>query len=597
MPARNAYEWRPPLAWRLLAVFGYLSWAFGLGVMAPFSIYFLFRNRYLATHAVNAGVLHAVGLLLLGVLYALNFTVVLETEQQILSVAQFLGALFSGDLEVAVVFLVTESMVVLVWITRTTRQREVRQRRRSFPDPGGILIKGLLAILLVIITFYNNVFWPGAGPSGTPIAFERFRDPFLLFPGHLILCACMFFALIALEGKRHRFALARRVYGRFLADTRAARARASGTSAVKERARRAALLRGRLLPGWGQVYLGRTVSGVATFCLFLCVLLFLTISLLLHYGRWVAEVPGLNANAAWYFLAEMGLRSHIPDKAFAALLGNPAATLVLLLAGAGLWWYSIWSTLRLLRTSEPGELRIAGPHSVLAHVVPFVVLLLIPVSFQLPSKQQPPSEPMLVIPEYFESPQRRMQLDGAATSGDESATYGRSGRPDGRNAKTGRTDTPQYRGPGARADSARGKEDRRLLMDERRGTDPKGGRPGKRQDMTYSNYLSAKIRGAEKGFNYWNRLPRPYSGVFEYKISERGELYDIRVVEPSTDPEGDRLTVELIGAMGILLPPPGGGHVLVQELFWNTTPGDPGLPTPLQRGLSHAFDGRVIQQF
>ena len=588
MEERQGYEWKPPFAWRALAAFGYLSWAFGLGLIAPLAIWALYRNRFMATHAVNAGVLHAAGLLALGVLYALNFAFVLESEQQIVSLAQFWGLAFVSQWELWVMFLTVQSLAFLAWISRTAQIPEVRGGRRNFVAASGILLKGLLAVLLVIALFYNNLFWPSASTDGIPINYARFRDPFVLFPGHLILCSSMFFAMLALEGRFHRFQLARKIYGRLLRDRRAR----------NEERRRAALTRSLLFPGWGQTYLGSTVSGVATACLFLLLLLFGALSLLLNYSRLVEAIPGLNANAAWYMLAELGMRSHIPDKAFVGLFGNWFALSALVLALLGVALYSRWSTARLLDSPTPNEIRLVGPHSVLLHVVPVVILLLIPVSFHLPGSQKPKiTEPIRVIPEFFEMPQQRMQLDGASTSGDESKTYGRRGTPSGSAMETGGSDSARYAGPGDRSKSSKGREDRKLLLDDRHGKDPDGGRPGKRQDMTYSNYLSAKIRGAEKGFSYWHRLPQPYSGVFEYKISDRGDVYDIRIIESSSHPEGDRLTVELIRAMGTVLPPPGGGHVIVQELFWNTTSADSALPSPLQRSLSHAFDGRMIQPF
>ena len=586
MEARQSYEWRPPFAWRALAAFGYLSWAFGLGLVAPFAICLLYRNRFLTTHAVNAIVLHALGLVVMGILYALNFTLVYESEQQITSLAQFWGGVFASGWELWATMMAAETIVFLAWISRTAQIPEIRAGRRAFMRSNQIMVKALLAVLLVVTVFYNSLFWPGNSSAGLLINPDRFRDPFVLFPGHLILCCAMFFAMAALEGRLHRFLLARRVYARFLLERRAK----NGAR------RRAALKRALLFPGWGQVYLGSVVSGIATACVFLLVLLFFTLSLLLNYSRMIESIPGLNANAAWYLLAELGLRSHIPDRAFVSLFGNWWACACLALAVLSTFLYSRWSALRLLEGNR--ELRLVGPHSVLLHVVPLVILLLIPVSFQLPtSRKEQPTEPLRVIPEFFEAPQQRMKLDGASTSGDESKTYGRRGTPGGQARAAGTHASPRYPGPGERSDSGRGREDRRLLLDNRRGKDPDGGRPGKRQDMTYSNYLSAKIRGAEKGFNYWHRLPARYSGVFEYKISNRGEVYDIRVVESSKHPEGDRLTVELIRAMGTVLPPPGGAQAIVQELFWNTTAADASLPTPLQRSLSHAFDGRLIQSF
>ncbi len=104
-----------------------------------------------------------------------------------------------------------------------------------------------------------------------------------------------------------------------------------------------------------------------------------------------------------------------------------------------------------------------------------------------------------------------------------------------------------------------------------------------------------KIRAPEDDLHFWENLPQPYHAVFEYKISREGRVSDVRVVEPSTSPAADRLTIRLIESMGRVLPPPAEKGVIVTELFWNTGAGDSSLPTELKRALSTQFDGRIIE--
>lgn len=586
--AKNpTYEWKIPFAWRALAALTYISYGFGLGLLIPFLVWTIFRNRFLRTHAVNAGLLHLFGLGIIAVLYALNFSFVVESEQMIVSLAQMWGQIFSYEWPIWGGMMLLQTLLFLLWVMRSLRVREVQKQRPHFVKPGRIFGLAILGVLLVVILFYNSLFWP-AGPAQPFVNSARFRDPFVLFPGHLVLSACLFFAIIALEGRLHRFPLARALYGRFLKDEKA----------VGPRRQRSALLRSLLLPGWGQFFLGQRASGISTLCVFALVSFFLTISFWMNYAGWVAEIPGLNANAGWYFLGELGMRSHIPDKAFHAIFGKPLTLAVLGLTLLLVYASAYRFTKRLAQNQSVATYRLVVAHSVLLHLTPIVILLLIPVSFiPLTPQKQAPQEAFRYVPEFFERPQRTMPLDGAVSSGDESKTYGRPGAAGTKERGKSNANAPKFLGPGPRNESGQGRPDHNLLLDERTGKDPKGGRPGKRQDMTYSNYLSAKIRGAEKGFSYWDRLPVPYSAVFEYKISDRGEVYDIKILEASRTPEADKLTVDLIRSMGVVLPPPGGGHAIVRELFWNTNPGDTSLPTPLQRNLSHAFDGRSIQKF
>jgi hypothetical protein len=305
------------------------------------------------------------------------------------------------------------------------------------------------------------------------------------------------------------------------------------------------------------------------------------------YGQAVASVPGLNANFTWYFLSDLGLRSQVPDGVFKSIFGSPFVLAGIVLAIGLLYAYSRWSVGAIFHERTGTGFWLQTAPSVLLHVAPLAMFFVIPLAFQLTQPSgAPPDEvpPIPIIPEFFEKPENKFELNGGAYSGNEAETYFPG--PAGETPREGVDRT-------ARENRA---DENRPGPSTKRERQRVGGRPGKRQDLTYSNYISAKIRGPQSD-GYWDQMPDPYAAVFEYKISSSGRVFDVRVLEPSGHANADELTVHVIESMGHLLPPPEGDSVVVTELFWNTSVADDGLPTELQRNLSRAFDGRVIEPY
>lgn len=618
-----------PLAWKGLALLCYAADLFGLGVLLPFAVWTLYpRSFFLRAHALSAGLVQAVGLAVAGLLHGLNLFFVFESEAFATSYLQFFGTLLRGEEVFTALCLALFSGVfffaAIAAAQRLSRPGLNRQRYRQARELADRApVHALLAMLFVNLVAHNEGLW-SAGPvdggaGGANLfadIFKAYADPLLLFPGYPVALWCAFLGLYALRGEVFWLRPARRLFARFALEERARLPASAGAGvgadggafpgrdALPEteaqtgpafggrggRGWRAAKTRALLLPGWGQFFLGRRAAGLAAFCAFLLFLLYFVISFGLVYGDWIKNVPGLNANFTWYFLSGIGLRSQLADAAFKGILGHPLMAGGLVLGLGLLYLYSYRATAALyFGRSGAGFLTHTSP-SLLLHLAPLAMLFVIPIGFDIsrptaPPRQQEKIEPIPIIPEFFEKPKNKFETGGGAYSGNEAEKYTPGAA--GETPREGGPDTvdstqSEVEGPGPFA-----KKQQRAI----------GGRPGDRQDLTYSNYISAKIRGPEIAGDYWDRMPRPYAVVVEYKIGASGRLFDVRVLEPSGHDEADRLTVKLIESMGHLLPPPGGEPVVVTELFWNTEAADENLPSERKRQLSRAFDGRVFQPY
>jgi hypothetical protein len=310
------------------------------------------------------------------------------------------------------------------------------------------------------------------------------------------------------------------------------------------------------------------------------------------------------------------MRSHVlSDGEFRQAFGNWLALGILGALVLLLYLHSWYATRMIFQRSRFRSYFPIISHSVLLHLIPVAVLLIIPVTVIPLGQSRPPGPDVREqkepepggIPRTFEQPEDRMDLSGARSSGEEGeqgASRSSSGVPpvevlpleslEGvgpRLAEDEQRSTVADPPP----DEERGQPRDRELVASDADADEDRPLPGKRQKQTYSNYLSVKIRAPEKDLRYWDQMPQPYSAVFEYRIDAGGLVHSVRVLEPSGHSESDRMTVQLIESMGTVLPPPGERDVLVTELFWNTGVDDPTLPTELQRQLSREFDGRVIE--
>ncbi len=556
-----------PVSHRTLAGLVYMSAFLGVPFLPALAVWVAYpRSRFLRSHALNALLIHGLAFLIVVAFGAWNLFFLVEGENAFLSWRARFGELFRNGGPIPIFFLTAQSLIFLFvtfFLSLSFGQKL----------PAHISARaGVISVLGVPLLFYSSLLW-GVPKLDEIIYWGRFIEPTEMFPGHLSLLFSFYLSILAGGGHRFRLPLTDWLYARMNRDERA-----TGKNLA-----RAALWRSLLFPGWGLFFLRRRTAGLALASSFLLILLFLILSFGLVYGKAVQETPGLNPNFTWYLMSDLGLRPHTSDGEFRALFGNFWALGILATLAVGtvlLSWLAARSAAKKLtagtavKAGGPGEFGSSLPQSVILHLMILAILLVVPINFFTPRPATGEKvEPIRVIPEHFENPDNKMQLDGGAVSGNEKPSADPSGGHQENRPGRGLSGS----GPGT-------------------GKDKEFGRPGKREDMTYSNYVSAKIRGPEKWLNYWNSVPHPYSAVFEYRITAEGDVRDVRVKESSGSAEADAMTVEMIRAMGRILPPPGGRDVHVTELFWNTHPGDDSLPTDLQRRLSQAFDGRVIEE-
>ena len=329
-----------------------------------------------------------------------------------------------------------------------------------------------------------------------------------------------------------------------------------------------------LLPGWGHIYLNRYWFGFPILFLYLLGILFF-MTFLFYYID-----PSIGVN----FLNSLGMKPGIRDKTFILLADNILWVILLGLTVAIIYLFSNYHIVEALsQDNEPEDERglSAGLNnniglSILAHVILLSIVLLVPLNIQRSSASEKKKEVSNYQPEkleyYFidpEIPDEVKDLNGGVISG---------------------TETPN-------------KEEGEKVADE---TPKDEGKVkgfvkrirGKKLPKTYSNYISARMRGPESFMEYWKRAPFPYSSVVAYTITNEGDIIDVEIVESSIYPEQDALTIELIQSMSPVMPPPDTkGDVRVTELFWNGPIDPDSMPTPLQKDLVTQFDGRVMEEF
>ena len=335
-----------------------------------------------------------------------------------------------------------------------------------------------------------------------------------------------------------------------------------------------AKIREAILPGWGIIYLNRLWTGFSVLFIFLLMVLFTTVAWFYNYDY----------SFGTSFLQSLGLKPGIPDKEFIRYTSNISVPIIFTLFLIFIYLFSNLLLRSLLkRENEPLKDRGLTPgfntnlsFSVLLHFILFSILFIIPimVSRNPPAKKNDMSKQHFQ-PEkmefYFidpEIPDEVKDLNGGVISG---------------------TETPNE------------KEGEKVPDEEL----SENGKPkgyvkrikGKRLPKTYSNYISARMRGPEMFMEYWKKAPHPYSSVVAYTITTEGEITDVVLVESSGYPEQDQLTIELIESMSPVMPPPGvKGDVRVTELFWNGSIDPDAMPTPLQKEMVLMFDGRYMEE-
>ena len=346
-----------------------------------------------------------------------------------------------------------------------------------------------------------------------------------------------------------------------------------GDSYTKKR--RYARIRERILPGWGHIYLQRYWKGFPILFSFLLIFFFLVTAIVFYTDA----TFGLN------FLRSLGLKPGVHDKEFIPASQNIVypVSLALMLSVIYIFANSLLGR-SLHKDGEPIEERGLESGftnnvylSLLAHLIIIAVLFIVPERLQRNSnskkkqdlsKQHYQPEKM----EYYfidpDIPDEVKDLNGGVIAGTETPS-----QKDG--IKIPDNDP---------ADQGKVKGYVKRIK-------------GKKLPKTYSNYISARMRGPENFMEYWKRAPHPYSCVVAYTITTDGEIVDVILVEGSSYPDQDNLTLELIRSMSPVMPPPNvKGDVRVTELFWNGSIDPDAMPTPLQKDMVLHFDGRFMEE-
>ncbi|RMG68814.1 MAG: hypothetical protein D6722_11355, partial [Bacteroidetes bacterium] len=348
-----------PIVLRILVVAAYLSPGFAFGFVLPVAVYFLFeRHPFVRFHSLAALWIHLLGWGLTAMLRLPSYFFVIELKQVFLTPEEFAGRLFSEEAVFTWVLLILSSAFFLASLVLLSALQDRSSRFRKRPSAGPLLLsRGWYAVFLVPALFYMQGLWGGVSDGGPffGLDLEAFRDPSRLFPGHLVLLYSMCFSIYAWRSERPLLAPFTTIYVRLERSRRR-----QGPARY-----RSARLRSWLLPGWGQLYEGRLLTGLSTMFAFLLGLLFFWTSLCLWYGRLVENISYLNANSGWYFLGQLGLRSHgLSDRAFQRIFGTPWAMLVLFAYLAACWAYAWWELRHLGLGTKPVSNPQAWPTAV-----------------------------------------------------------------------------------------------------------------------------------------------------------------------------------------------------------------------------------------
>lgn len=333
-----------------------------------------------------------------------------------------------------------------------------------------------------------------------------------------------------------------------------------------------------VLPGSGHIALGKYWTGFSILFIYLLLLLFFTIAVFSYRN------PGFGMQ----YLSILQLKPGISDRDFFVQADNVFYAIALFAVAVGVLFLSRFLLVRNTNLGLFGNFgkSLSGKepwngfwnhasYSLLVHLVILAILFIIPISLSRSSGKKKSESASNYQPEalefyYIDSnvPDTVKGLNGGVING---------------------TETPsQKQGEKITADKVSDTGKVKGYLKRIR---------GKKLPPTYSNYISAKMRGPEAFMEFWKRAPYPYSSVVAYTITQDGDIKDIELVEGSEYPDQDRLTLELIERMGTLMPPPDTkGDVRVTELFWNGAINPDRMPTPLQKDLVTMFDGRFMEE-
>ncbi|MBE7410584.1 MAG: energy transducer TonB [Leptospiraceae bacterium] len=400
------------------------------------------------------------------------------------------------------------------------------------------------------------------------------RNPVGVIRDSLLYFFTLVFAISGFLGEKNIFLVFRKIFCSYTVQQRynLPSKEISGEYFFKKA--RFAKFREYVLPGWGQIFLQRYWKGFPLMFVFLLALLFFTVSFFFF----------LDPIFSLRYMTSLGLKPGIPDKEIFQYVGNFYIPLFL-----GGFLVAVYAFSRyLLKNSLKQDIEVLNERglesgfsnnlhlSILLHLILVSLVFLIPVTLQRSSgKKQGDNSKTHYQPEKLEFyfidpniPDEVKDLNGGVVSGTDTA-----------NKKEGEKISDEKP-----ADYGKIKGYVKRIK-------------GKKLPKTYSNYISAKMRGPENFMDYWRRAPKPYSSVVAYTITQDGDITDIELVESSDYPEQDRMTLELIESMAPVMPPPGvKGDIRVTELFWNGAIDPEAMPTQLQKEMVLMFDGRYMEE-
>jgi hypothetical protein len=331
-----------------------------------------------------------------------------------------------------------------------------------------------------------------------------------------------------------------------------------------------------LIPGWGHIYSGDFWKGFPL--LFLALILFFF--LLTAIFAYTSPLLGIQ------FLGSWGLKPGIPDKDFFLKASSiyyvmvPVVFLPCLYILSQILLRNSFLTLRSDTNRQKTSFREGFlnylPLSLLVHLIFVMLILIIPFTLQRKkASDKKKDQASHFQPEklefYFIDPNIPEDIKGLNNS-----------------VVTGTETVNQDNGEKISNEKIADNGPKKGLIKKIR---------GKKVPATYSNYISAKMRVPENFLDYWRRAPKPYSSVVAYTITTEGEVIDIEMVEGSTYPDQDLLTLSLIESLGPLISPPTDSKdIRVTELFWNGSLDPDAMPTELQKEMVLHFDGRYMEE-
>ncbi|MDX1960154.1 MAG: TonB C-terminal domain-containing protein [Leptospiraceae bacterium] len=441
-----------------------------------------------------------------------------------------------------------------------------------------IIFKIVISLLWAILSYsifavlYLPIFFKDIGFNEASI--QIFFNSYFKGETPLYLWFLVIHSSARIVGRRNSLAVFRRLYLSLNIHHRLTLPSKDLESKYFQQKSKFAKFREAILPGWGVVYLQRYWQGFSLMFIYLLLLLFATTAIFFN----IDYVFGIK------FLQSIGLKPGIPDKEFIKysdilfipIFLSSMLVLVYLFSNIVLRSYLKKDTEKMEERGLSAGFRFNLAFSVLLHLILLSIVMIVPVSLQRQSgaKKNDMSKSHFQ-PEkmefYFidpEIPDEVKDLNGGVVSG---------------------TETPTEN-DGMKIPDEEPKDEGKVKGYVKK-------IKGKKLPKTYSNYISARMRGPELFMDYWRRAPHPYSCVVAYTITQDGEIIDVYLVEASNYPDQDQLTLELVQSMSPVMPPPGvKGDVRVTELFWNGPIDPDAMPTQLQKEMVMMFDGRYMEE-